>query len=290
MRKYTKQAVFLLFLLTSSVMLPQKRTLYDYFPHNVGDAWYYMTNEMSIHPSYYTLYISKVEIVESDTAKYIYYNNYSLPLYKIKLTDSSTVYFGSKTKWQPYIKFSNNPGEYWLQYENSHIYQCFIKEFSINFYNANTKVFEFWLTGYEPKILGGYRDRYLYLKGIGYYSREYDIGRESLIGCLINGVSYGVPVSIDTENRKIPDSFTLTNYPNPFNSTTKIVYHVPVSSNISIKILDILGREVAVIEEGNKAPGTYTKFWNPTCITSGTYLLVYRFNGNRTIKKISFIK
>lgn len=56
----------------------------------------------------------------------------------------------------------------------------------------------------------------------------------------------------------MPRSYALDqNYPNPFNPTTTITYSVPVASDIRLTVHDALGREVAVLAEGVKTPGTH---------------------------------
>ena len=72
----------------------------------------------------------------------------------------------------------------------------------------------------------------------------------------------------------IPASFALTqNYPNPFNPSTTIGFGVSGlgSSWVRLSIFDLLGREVAVLVNGQKEPGDYTVSWNAGGVTSGVY-------------------
>ena len=69
-----------------------------------------------------------------------------------------------------------------------------------------------------------------------------------------------------------PTSFTLEqNYPNPFNPTTVIRYTVPQQTNVSLRVYDILGREVAILADGNKIPGSYAVQFDATRFASGVY-------------------
>jgi len=75
----------------------------------------------------------------------------------------------------------------------------------------------------------------------------------------------------------IAESFSLSqNYPNPFNPNTKIRFAIPERGNISLKIFDMLGREVTSLVEGNYATGTYEVNFEGKGLGSGIYL--YRMN------------
>ncbi|MBZ5671253.1 MAG: T9SS type A sorting domain-containing protein [Acidobacteriia bacterium] len=75
----------------------------------------------------------------------------------------------------------------------------------------------------------------------------------------------------------LPDQFRLEqNYPNPFNPTTVIRYQVPAVSSqwpiVSLKVYDLLGREVSVLVNEQKAPGSYTAHFDASGFASGAYL------------------
>ncbi|MFA6541382.1 MAG: T9SS type A sorting domain-containing protein [Bacteroidota bacterium] len=62
------------------------------------------------------------------------------------------------------------------------------------------------------------------------------------------------------------------NYPNPFNPSTMISYQLPVISNVSLKIYDAIGREVATLDEGVKEAGYHQNEWNAVNVSSGMYV------------------
>ena len=66
----------------------------------------------------------------------------------------------------------------------------------------------------------------------------------------------------EEELNEIPTEFLLTqNYPNPFNPSTKIRYSIPQSSNVIIKVFDILGNEIETLVNEEKPVGTYEITW-----------------------------
>ncbi|MGE5679505.1 MAG: T9SS type A sorting domain-containing protein, partial [Bacillota bacterium] len=71
---------------------------------------------------------------------------------------------------------------------------------------------------------------------------------------------------------KIPENFELRqNYPNPFNPVTKIQYSIPKQSFVSLKVYDIIGREVAILVDENKQAGNYEIIFNAEELSSGVY-------------------
>lgn len=75
----------------------------------------------------------------------------------------------------------------------------------------------------------------------------------------------------------IPESFALEqNYPNPFNPSTRIVFNIPSREFVSLKVYDLLGKEVAQLVSDVLAPGTYQTEFVGTGLATGIYL--YRLN------------
>ena len=80
------------------------------------------------------------------------------------------------------------------------------------------------------------------------------------------------PVSVLNEGDIIPNKFVIfQNYPNPFNPTTEIRFEVPVSGFVSLKVYNVLGREIATIVNEQKNPGAYSVQWNASAQPSGVY-------------------
>ncbi|MEJ2053868.1 MAG: T9SS type A sorting domain-containing protein [Calditrichaceae bacterium] len=94
----------------------------------------------------------------------------------------------------------------------------------------------------------------------------------------------------------IPKVFKLhQNYPNPFNPSTTIQYDVPKAAEITVRIYDILGREVYTIFKGKRNPGYYKTVWNGisnngTRVASGIYFVRFVSKSFVQDKKIILIK
>ncbi|MBF8295981.1 MAG: hypothetical protein HW389_2526 [Bacteroidetes bacterium] len=70
----------------------------------------------------------------------------------------------------------------------------------------------------------------------------------------------------------LPDGFALyDNYPNPFNSATAISYHLSAVSNVTLKVCDVLGKEIATLVNDVQQPGIYTVQWDGSLYPSGVY-------------------
>lgn len=90
---------------------------------------------------------------------------------------------------------------------------------------------------------------------------------------------------------ELPKEFALDqNYPNPFNPTTTIAFSLPEARNVSLKVYDMLGREVANLVERNLEAGQHKFSWDASNLASGTYL--YRMvAGNFTsVKTMVLVK
>ena len=89
-------------------------------------------------------------------------------------------------------------------------------------------------------------------------------------------------VAIEKEPGDLPKSFALEqNYPNPFNPTTEIGFDLNEAGHVSLKVFDVLGREVAVLVDEHLTNGAYRFTFDAANLTSGTYVYVLSANGER---------
>lgn len=89
---------------------------------------------------------------------------------------------------------------------------------------------------------------------------------------------------------QIPISYSLQNYPNPFNPTTKISFALPSSGFVTLKVYDVLGREVAILANRVFASGKYELDFNASNLPSGTYIYSLRTDNKTITKKMLLVK
>lgn len=97
--------------------------------------------------------------------------------------------------------------------------------------------------------------------------------------------------SIEQGPEGVPTAFELKqNYPNPFNPSTRIEFAVKEAGEVALKVYDMLGREVATLQEGPMAPGNYTATFDASQLSSGTYIYVLEGAGQRVSKSMVLLK
>jgi hypothetical protein len=80
------------------------------------------------------------------------------------------------------------------------------------------------------------------------------------------------------------------NYPNPFNPTTTIRYQIPTAETVSLKVYDVLGKEVATLVSGRQEAGSYAVEFNAAGLSSGVYFYRLQAGGFVETKKMMLVK
>ena len=99
-------------------------------------------------------------------------------------------------------------------------------------------------------------------------------------------------IAVDDGPNGIPNDFRLEqNFPNPFNSQTKIEYGLPEGSHVKITIYDTMGREVKMLFNGVQEPGYKSIIWNGTnndgrIISAGIYFYSFQVKDFGKTKKM----
>jgi outer membrane protein assembly factor BamB len=96
--------------------------------------------------------------------------------------------------------------------------------------------------------------------------------------------------SVDNEIRKISSYKLEQNYPNPFNSTTHIRYTIPESDRITLKVYDLLGREVTTLLDRYQQAGNYDVIFQADELASGTYFYSLTSGNFMSTKKLILLK
>ncbi|MBK8944758.1 MAG: T9SS type A sorting domain-containing protein [Ignavibacteriae bacterium] len=109
-----------------------------------------------------------------------------------------------------------------------------------------------------------------------------------------NGGNFTIPIDylVDVKQvAQIPTEFNLgQNYPNPFNPSTQIEFSLPQKSNVSLKIFDALGKEIANLINETKSAGKYQVSFNAINLSSGIYFYRLETDQFSETKKMLLIK
>ena len=122
-------------------------------------------------------------------------------------------------------------------------------------------------------------------------------GNTAYVGCFGSGSVPSVqkftfgPSSVEEDFGVVPVAFELSqNYPNPFNPSTEIKFTLTKSGFTTLKVYDMLGREVATLVNENLGVGAFKATFDASNLTSGTYLYRLTANGQSISKKMMLVK
>jgi len=97
--------------------------------------------------------------------------------------------------------------------------------------------------------------------------------------------------AVKTKSGSIPSRFALSqNYPNPFNPSTIINYQLPASSHVTMKVYDVLGREVTTLVDERQGAGVHAVTFNAGHLPSGVYLYHLQAGTFTETKKLTVLK
>ncbi|MBS1550469.1 MAG: T9SS type A sorting domain-containing protein [Bacteroidetes bacterium] len=136
-----------------------------------------------------------------------------------------------------------------------------------------------WATKVFAMPIGTNKVRFVAKSGFGN-----NLYIDDITSGLITGIN-NTPITMT------PDRFELSqNYPNPFNPSTKISFSIPKQSFVSLKIYDMLGKEVSQLVSEVKTPGVYSIDFNALNLSSGAYFYQLKAGEFSDIKRMVLIK
>jgi hypothetical protein len=98
-------------------------------------------------------------------------------------------------------------------------------------------------------------------------------------------------VGVETVSNEAPANYILEqNYPNPFNPSTNVKFAVPVRGYISLRVFDVLGKEVAVLVNKEMNAGSYNVDFDGSRLPSGVYFYKLETEAFTDVKKMLLVK
>ena len=122
------------------------------------------------------------------------------------------------------------------------------------------------------------------------YGRIPDGGVWQIMDTITRGFSNGIPTGIKDESLSITDYKLNQNYPNPFNPSTTISFSIPAQGDVSLKIYDVLGKEVVTLVDEMKSAGSYQITFDATQLASGMYFYRLDTKNFSEVKKMILLK
>jgi hypothetical protein len=94
-----------------------------------------------------------------------------------------------------------------------------------------------------------------------------------------------------TDDLAVPGEFRLyQNYPNPFNSQTTILFQIPKTEHVTLKVLNLRGEEVATLADRKEIAGSHRGNFDAGQLASGTYFYQLQSGNFRATKQLTLIK
>ena len=255
----------------------------DYLPLEIGNVWKYSTYDC-VHGDCF--YSTKTVRVVSDTVinnrKYFRIKNWFFRDEFFYRSDTTGLYFvitdstkGTQPLTPEYLLLDFNLEldsmhyigyyDWFIRLKNRYMYTYF--ENSPNKSTLEYKV-DVWPYYYPLHVMEDI--------GIIWYTQIVPpIGDHGghLEGCIISGTPYGIYTDVKDIEENVPEVFfLLQNYPNPFNPSTRIKYQVASIEKVSLKVYDVLGREIKTLINKQLQPGEYEVEFDGSDLPSGVYL------------------
>lgn len=238
----------------------------------------------STHPyannSIYT-YTLKVPIIVADSNATLKYQDVAL----VEPGETGAL-FGSAEFYDYVVVEGSRDGSEWIALEDG--YDANLDPLWLSAFNSNANGTYKLLKPHEVNMLNTFAKGEKILIRFRLCSDAYTNGW----GWAIDNLEIqGQFVGVANEAGQIPSTFALhQNYPNPFNPVTTISYSVPRTSKVTLKVFDVLGKDVATLANEIKPAGNYKVTFKAGGLASGTYYYRLDADGFSETKKLIILK
>lgn len=282
----------------------------ELFPLSVGNEWTYYCYGVSYDKATEYFSFSYKNKIVSDTIsssgqhyyKYVFIKQYSYGAMDscwLRIDSLTSKIYGTYSIGGEEITFFDFRAYDIIDYEPEESgYLTFVDQSDTLLWNRRREMRKFFYASLWIQ------EKYL-VQGLGqiYRHDEFDFGdaTHKLLGCVINGVVYGDTVLVDVSDNvaTTPIEFQLfQNFPNPFNPSTTIKYSIPSETNghalsrqfVTLKIHDVLGREITTLVNEEKSSGNYEITFNAGGLPSGVYFYSLQIGKKYEVKKMLLLK
>ncbi len=132
---------------------------------------------------------------------------------------------------------------------------------------------------YQPvlSVIGG--ENVMFYSGVNYFG-------DAAVGLVVQPAS----AAPDNLSQWLPQEIRLSSFPNPFNASTTITFTLAQPAQVKLSVYDILGRRVAVLQNGWLPSGESSVIWNAEVQSSGVYYVKLDANGQQVTRPMMLVK
>lgn len=221
-------------------------------------------------------------------------------------------YVGVPSNNYRHLTTNSTPGQYvildWDEHPNTNVTKYYIyrkvrsggvtgEEHYLGYVNRGTTTY----TDTDYQIADGWSNQQLLYDVRAYYSTEDTYAPEDYITTVyawneqnIKNADESADAEIETEEPPVVEEnkseIALGNFPNPFNPTTNISYSLADDGFVSLKVYNVLGKEIATLVNETKPAGNYSVSFNASNLPSGVYIYTLQTSGQSLTRKMLLMK